>query len=131
MGPDTSIEAALERGASRLTRWSQDGTLIAPQQLAKAWDQDLRALQTAVQRGDLFEVWVDKTPYFAAVFTALGIEATAKVCQALGGLTASAKLLFLIREHGALNGQTVLQALKSGTSMGRIEELSRADVAGA
>jgi hypothetical protein len=131
VGPDTSIEAALERGASRLTRWSQDGTLIAPQQLAKAWDQDLRALQTAVQRGDLFEVWVDKTPYFAAVFTALGIEATAKVCQALGGLTASAKLLFLIREHGALNGQTVLQALKSGTSMGRIEELSRADVAGA
>lgn len=131
MGQDRSIEAALERGASRLTRWTQDGTLIAPQQLAKAWDQDLRALQAAVQRGELFEVWVDKTPYFAAVFAALGIEATARVCQALGGLTASAKLVYLMREHGALNGQTVLQALKSGTSMGRIEELSRADAAGA
>jgi hypothetical protein len=31
-----SKEAALERGASRLTRWTQDGTLIAPQQLANA-----------------------------------------------------------------------------------------------
>jgi hypothetical protein len=87
-------------------------------------------LQAAVQRGDLFEVWVEKTPYCAVVFVVLGVEATAKVCQALGGLTASAKLVFLMRGHGELNGQTVLQALKSGTRMDRIEELASADVAG-
>lgn len=130
MAQGRSKEAALERGASRLTRWTRDGTLIASQQLAKAWDQDLQTLQAAVQRGDLFEVWVDKTPYCAVVFVALGVEATAKVCQALGGQTASARLVFLMRGHGALNGQTVLQALKSGTRMDRIEELASADVAG-
>jgi hypothetical protein len=55
---------------------------------------------------------------------------TAKVCRALGGLTASAKLLFLLRGHGALNGQTILQALKSGTPISRIEELAGAGVDG-
>ena len=124
MEQDSSIEDALERGARRLTRWTQDGTLIAPQQLAKARGQDPQTLQAAVHRGDVFDVWVDNAPYFAAVFTAMGIDATAKVCQALGGLTASAKLMFLMREHGGLNGQTVLQALASGTPMCRIEQLA-------
>ena len=130
VGQEISIEAALERGASKLTRWTQDGTLIEPQQLAKAWGQDLQAVQAAVQRGALFEVWVDKVPYCLAAFIALGVEATAMVCQTLGGLTASAKLVFLMREHGALNQQTVLQALKSGTPPSRIEELASADVTG-
>jgi hypothetical protein len=130
MAQESSIEAALEMGASTLTRWTQDGTLIAPQQLARAWAQDSQALQVAVLRGDLFEVWVDKAPYCAAVFAALGAEMTAKVCQALGTQTASAKLVFLMRQHGALNTQTVLQALKSGTPIYRIEELANASVAG-
>lgn len=130
MEQERSIEAALERGASTLNRWTQDGTLIATRQLAKAWGQDLQAVQAAVQRGELFEVWVDEAPYCPAAFVALGIEATAMVCQTLSGLTASAKLVFLMRGHDALNGQTVLQALKSGTRMDRIEELASADVAG-
>jgi hypothetical protein len=48
--PEKSIEAALDRGASTLTRWTQDGTLIPPQHLAKAWDQDLQTVRAAVQR---------------------------------------------------------------------------------
>lgn len=125
-----SIEAALERGARSLTRWTQDGTLITPQQLASAWDQDLQTVQARVQRGELFEVWVDKAPYCASVFVDLGAETTAKMCLALDGLTASAKLVFLMRWHGGLKGQTVLQALRSGTPMSRIEELASAEVDG-
>ena len=128
VGQASSTEDALERGARRLTRWTQDGTLIAPQQLAKAWGQDLLTLQAAVQRGEVFEVWVGNAPYFAAVFTDMGIDATAKVCQALGRLTASAKLIFFMREHGGLNGQTVLQALASGTPICRIEHLASAAI---
>jgi hypothetical protein len=126
--PESSIEDALERGARRLTRWTQDGTLIAPQQLAKAWGQDLQTLQAAVQRGEVFEVRVGNAPYVAAVFTGMGIDATGKVCQALGRLTASAKLIFLMREHGGLNRQTVLQALESGTPICRIEQLAAAAI---
>jgi len=124
VGQESAIEDALERGARRLDRWTQDGTLIAPQQLAKAWGQDLQILQAVVQHGDVFEVWVGNAPYFAAVFTAMGVDATARVCRALGGLPATAKLIFLKSEHDGLNGQTVLQALASGTPIGRIEQLA-------
>lgn len=124
MEQECSIEDAIERGRRRLTRWTQDGTLIAPQHLATAWGQDLQTLQAAVQRGDVFEVWVDNAPYFAGVFTDMGIDATGKVCRALGRLTASAKLVFLMREHGCLNGQTVVHALASGTPICRIEQLA-------
>jgi len=130
MEQERSIEGALERGATALTRWARDGTLIAPRQLAKAWGQDLHTLQAAVRRGDLFEVWVDEIPYCSALFVGLGVEATAKVCQALGGMTASEKLVFLMREHGALSGQTVIQALSTGTPMARIEELASDNAAG-
>lgn len=128
MKQERSIEAALERGASKLTRWTQDGTLVTPQQLAKAWDQDLETLRTAVQRGDLFEVWVNEAPYFASALIALGVEAAAKVCQALDGNEASAKLLFLRRAHGSLGGKTVGQALETGTPMSRIEQLAGAAI---
>ena len=122
------MEVALERGARRLTRWTQDGTLITPRQLATAWNQDLKTIQAAVQRGDLFEIWVNQAPYFAAVFTALGVEATAKVCLALRGQRASVKLMFLMRVHGDLGGKTVIQALESGTPMSRIEQLAAAAI---
>ena len=111
-----------------MTRWTEDGTLIPPQQLAKAWDQDLKTLQAAVQRGDLFEVWVKETPYFASVLVRLGVEAATKVCQALDGLTPSAKLIFLTRAHGGLDEMTVFQALESGTPMSLIEDLARAAI---
>ncbi len=107
MEQERSIAAGLEKGAATLTRWTREGTIIEPQQLAMAWGQDLQALQAAVQRGDLFEVWVNEAPYFAAVFVALGIEQTAKVCQALGVQKASVKLMLLMRAHGGLGGKTV------------------------
>jgi len=111
-----------------MARWTEDGTLIPPQQLAKAWDQDLNTVQAAVQRGDLFEVWVNETPYFASVLVGLGVEAAAKVCHALDRLTPSAKLIFLTRAHGGLDEKTVVQALESGTPMSLIEDLARAAV---
>jgi hypothetical protein len=126
VGQEDAIEDALERGACRLARWTQDGTLIAPQQLAKAWGQDLQTLQAVVQHGDVFEIWVNEAPYFAAVCVDLGIEQTAKICQALGGQTLSVKLMFLMRTHGGLDGKTVVQALASGTPLSRIEQLAGA-----
>ena len=126
MEQERSIEAALEQGARTLTRWTRDGTLIEPQLLAKAWDQNLQTLQAAVQRADLFQIWANEAPYFASIFAGLGIDATAKVCQALGGQKASVKLMLLMRAHGGLGGKTIVQALESGTPMSRIEQLAKA-----
>ena len=128
VGQESAIEDALERGAGRLTCWTQDGTLIAPQQLANAWGQDLQTLQAAVQRGDLFEVWVNEAPYFAGICVDLGSEQTAKICQALGRQKPSTKLIFLKRAHGGLGGKTVVQALQSGMPMSDIEELAAASI---
>ena len=126
MGQERAIEDALERGARKLTRWTQDGTLISPQQLANAWGQGLQTIQAAVRCGDLFEVWVNEAPYFAAICVDLGIEQTAKICQALGRQKPSTKLIFLKRAHGGLGGKTVVQALQSGIPMSDIEELAAA-----
>ena len=111
-----------------LRRWTENGTLIAPRQLATAWGRDLDTLETAVQRGDLFEVWVNGAPYFASAVVGLGQEQTTMVCRAIAGLSATEKLMFLMRAHGGLGGQTVVQALASGTSFRRIEELAAAAV---
>lgn len=129
MGHERSIDAAVELGARTLTRWIGDGTLVEPQQLATAWGQDLQTLHAAVRRGDLFEVWVNKAPYFAAVCVGLGIEQTAKICQALGGQKPSVALMFLVRPHGGLGGTTVVQALASGTPISRVEQLAVAWIA--
>ena len=111
-----------------LRRWTENGTLIAPRQLATAWGRDLDTLETAVQVGDLFEVWVDGAPYVASAVVGLGQEQTTVVCRAIAGLSATEKLMFLMRAHGGLGGQTVVQALASGTSFRRIEELAAAAV---
>lgn len=126
VGQERAIEDALELGARKLARWTQDGTLIAPQQLAKAWGQGLQTIQAAVRCGDLFEVWVNEVPYVAAICVDLGIEQTAKICQALGREKPSTKLMFLKRAHGGLGGKTVVQALQSGIPMSDIEELAAA-----
>ena len=85
-------------------------------------------MRAAVQRGDLFEVWVNEASYFAFALIALGVEAAAKVCQAIDGTEASVKLVFLMRAHGGLGGKTVAQALESGTPMSRIEQLAVAAI---
>lgn len=85
MAQERSVEAALERGVSTLKPWTQNGTLIEPQHLAQAWGQDLQTVQAAVRRGDLFEVWVDKTPYFASALVAFGAEGPRRCAKRLAG----------------------------------------------
>lgn len=121
------LKESLEQGARLMVRWTQDGTLITPQQLSKAWGQDLQTLEAALERGDVFALWIEEALYFPEVFTTLGSDTTARICQALGDQAASSKLMFFRRKHGGIGGQTVLQALASGTPIDRIEELAIAD----
>ena len=47
----------------------------------KSIEDALEAIQAAVRRGDLFEVWVNEAPYFAAVCVDLGIERVRVSCS--------------------------------------------------
>jgi hypothetical protein len=123
---DRCLDDARALGTATLASWTQDGTLIAPSQLAEAWGLMPQALETAVQRGDLFEVWVNNSPYLLAVLLPLGAELASKLCQALKFQPTAGKLIFLLRPHGGLGGKTVVQALQSGARLSRIEELADA-----
>jgi hypothetical protein len=123
---DRCLDDARARGTATLGSWTQDGTLIVPSQLAQAWGLGAKALEAAIQRGDLFEVWVNESPYVPAVLIPLGVELASKLCKALKIQPASEKLIFLLRPHGGLGGKTVVQALQSGARLSRIEELADA-----
>jgi hypothetical protein len=46
------------------------------------------------------------------------------ICRALGNLVASEKLMFWLREHGALAGKSVASALDGGTALAEVERLA-------
>ena len=94
--------------------------------MAEAWGLGAQAIRDAVQRGDLFEVWVNESPFVPSVLIPLGFELASKLCRSLKIRTASGKLVFLLRPHGGLGGRTVVQAVQSNTPLCRIEELADA-----
>jgi hypothetical protein len=50
----------------------------------------------------------------------------AATCRALGGIAASEKLMFWLRDHGALAGKSVAAALEAGTGLAKVERLAAA-----
>jgi hypothetical protein len=50
----------------------------------------------------------------------------AAICRALGGLGASEKLMFWLRDHGALSGKSVAAALEAGLALAHVERLAAA-----
>lgn len=116
---------ASARGTDRLIRWKKDGTLVCLKELAKAWGVELEAIQAAVDRDDLFVVWVDDSPHVSAELLELGAERSYEICRSLDGQPASSKLIFLLRAHGCLEGKTVLAALRAGTPLERILQLAQ------
>jgi hypothetical protein len=50
----------------------------------------------------------------------------ARICAALGRLDSTEKLMFWVREHGALGGRSVAAALEGGASLPQVERLADA-----
>ena len=119
-----AIEASLLRGAAKLVQWTKDGTLVTPEQLAKQWNLGALEVEAAVQRGDVFQVWVNDSPFFPSALIPLGLEQATQVCKALDGTAASSKLIFMQRKHGRLGDRTVVEALSSGFQLSLVCELA-------
>ena len=96
------------------------------EQLAQAWGLTRQALAPAADRGELFAVKVGNRLYYPHAFLAMDRQAIATICRALGDLDATEKLMFWLREHGALAGKSVAAALEAGTALAKVERLAAA-----
>lgn len=126
--PATSggLAGATVRGEAARVQWIKDGLVVAGEQLAQAWGLTRQALALAADRGEVFAVKVRNRLYYPQAFLALDRDTVASVCRALGDIGASEKLMFWLRDHGALAGKSVARALEAGTPVARVERLAAA-----
>lgn len=120
------LAGASARGEAARVQWVKDGLVVPGEQLAQAWGLTRQALAPAADRGEVFAVKIGNRLYYPHAFLGLDRETVAAVCCALGGLGASEKLMFWLREHGALGGMGVAAALESGVAMAKVERLAAA-----
>ena len=120
------LAGAIARGEAARVRWIKEGLVVPGEQLAQAWGLTRQALAPAADRGEIFAVKVGNRLYYPHAFLGMDREAVAAVCRALGDLDASEKLMFWLRDHGALAGKSVAAALEAGTGLAKVERLAAA-----
>jgi hypothetical protein len=120
------LAGATARGEAARVRWVEDGLVVPGEQLAQAWGLTRQALAPAADRGEVFAVKVSNRLYYPRAFLGMDRETVAAVCRALGDLSASEKLMFWLRDHGALARKSVALALESGVPVSKVERLAAA-----
>ena len=120
------LAGATARGEAARVQWVKDGLVVSGEQLAHSWGLTRQALAPAAERGEVFAVKIGNRLYYPQAFLDLDRETVATVCRALGDLGPSEKLMFWLREHGALAGKSVAAALEAGTALAKVERLAAA-----
>jgi hypothetical protein len=120
------LAGAAARGEAARVQWVKQGLVVPGEQLAQAWGLTRQALAPAADRGEVFAVKVGNRLYYPRAFLAMERETVATVCRALGELSASEKLVFWLRGHGALAGKSVAAALETGVQLAKVERLAAA-----
>ena len=120
------LAGATVRGEAARVQWVKEGFVVPGAQLARAWGLTRQALAPAGERGEVFAVKVGNRLYYPQAFLGMDREAVAMVCHALGGLGSSEKLMFWLRDHGALAGKSVAAALEAGVPVAKVERLAAA-----
>jgi len=95
-------------------------------QLALALGLTRQALAPAADRCEVFAVKIGHRLYYPQAFLGMDRAAVATVCCALGEFGASVKLMFWLRDHGALAGKSVAVALEAGVPLAQVERLALA-----
>lgn len=106
-------EASL-RGEAQLRKWSEDGTLVEGRRLQDTWGITRQALDKARERGEIFSFRIGGQHFYPAEALHLTREHLGQVIAALGEASAARKLIFLRRQHGALGGCSVAEAIEKG-----------------
>lgn len=108
------LDGAIERGRAAQQAWIQDGTLVCAHDYAARRGLTLDALPLLEASGELFSIDIDTARWYPAELLRLGQEDAAALCRALSGDDAMRQLVFLMRRHGALGGNTVTAAIAQG-----------------
>ena len=120
------LAGATARGEAARVQWVKDGLVVPGEQLAQAWGLTRQALAPAAERGEVFAVKVGNRLYYPRSFVGMDRETVATVCRALGDLGSSEKLMFWLRDHGALAGKSVAAALEAGVPVAKAVRLAAA-----
>ena len=120
------FDGATARGEAARVQWVKDGLVVPGEQLARAWGLTRQALAPAAERGEVFAVKVGNRLYYPQSFLGMNREAVATVCRALGELGPSEKLMFWLRDHGALSGKSAAVALEAGVPLAKVQRLAAA-----
>jgi hypothetical protein len=120
------VAGAAARGEAARVQWVKDGLVVPGEQLAQAWGLTRQALAPAAERGEVFAVKVGNRLYYPQSFMGMDREPVATVCRALGELGSSEKLMFWLRDHGALAGKSAAAALEAGVALAKVERLAAA-----
>ena len=102
------------RGEARLVNWTQDGTLVLGGMVETAWCVKRQTVDAARERGEIFSIWVKGIHWYPSEALKFERSSLAAINRALGNIDPSSKLLFLLRKHGALGGQTPADAVVDG-----------------
>jgi hypothetical protein len=117
---------ATARGEAARVQLVKGGRVVHGEHLAQAWGLTRQALAPAAVRGEIFAVKVGNRLYYPQAFLGMDRETVAAICRALGDLGASEKLMFWLRDHGALSGKSVAAALEAGAPLAKVERLAAA-----
>lgn len=107
-------------------QWIIDGLVVPGAQLAQAWGLTRQALAAAAGRSEVCAVKIGNRLYYPRAFLGMDRVTVAAICRALGDLGNSEKLMFWLRDHGALAGRSVAAALEAGVALAKVERLAAA-----
>ncbi|MCE3606467.1 hypothetical protein LXA47_23075 [Massilia sp. P8910] len=105
---------ALARGDAVLAKWIQDRVLVDTNAVAHAWNISSQAVHAARKRGEIFAVWANGKHWYAREALRFERGKLARINRTLGDVDPSSKLLFFLRQHGALGGRIVADAIAGG-----------------
>lgn len=120
------LAGAAARGEAARVQWVRDSLVVPGEQLAQAWGLTRQALASAAGRDEVFAVKIGNRLYYPQAFLGMDRDMVAAICRALGDLGASEKLMFWLRDHGALAGKRVAAALEAGIPLAKVESLAAA-----
>lgn len=120
------LVAAHARGAVARARWIEEGLVVLRPQLAQAWGIPQETVATATASGEVVSIAIDGSEYYPKAFLSLDQLTAGAICRALRPLHDTEKLMFWLRDHGALGGRSVAAALEAGTPTLKVAALAEA-----
>jgi len=121
----SGFAGALARGHAARQAWTQDGTVLTAAEFSAKRGITAADLATLEHRGELFSLTIDDARWYPTELLKLSPDESAVLCRALAGDDPATQLIFLMREHGALGGQTVTAAIGTG-QLARVLQLVHA-----